>query len=47
MRARVNAPGVRLMLQRQQIGAQNYDKFLRNTLLHNYELDSTTGDRTN
>lgn len=29
---------------RQQIGTQNYDKFSRNTLLHNYELDNTTAD---
>lgn len=41
MRARVNL-GRAFDTTRQQIGVQNYDKFSRNTLLHNYELDSTT-----
>jgi len=31
----------------QQIGTQNYDKFSGSTLLHNYELDNTTANRTN
>jgi len=46
MRARANLERA-FNTARQQIGTQNYDKFSRNTLLHNYELDRTTADRTN